>query len=145
MIMKYLVRITLLLALIQLGACDDDKGGEQSAQTKMLTAEPWAHPQVTHSDGDLSSQYANFVIVFTSHASDGFNGTYLISNGGYAFTETSGKWKFNNDKSKIVLDSGKEMDFVLDEEHLELDFVVPAPGGKVAGLSGHFAFSLQPL
>lgn len=141
--MKNILRLIILLALIQLGACSDD--GDGNTQTKMLTKEPWAHAQVTHSDGDLSNQYTNFVIVFTNNPSGGFNGTYIISNGGYAFSETSGMWKFNNDKSKIILDSGKEMDFVLDNEHLELDFVVAAPGGKVAGLSGHFAFSLQPL
>ena len=142
--MKNILRITILFTLIQIGACSDEGGGGNT-QTKMLTKEPWAHAQVTHSDGDLSSQYENFIIIFSDKTSGVFNGTYIISNGGNAFTETTGHWKFNDDKSKIILDSGKEMDFVLDNEHLELDFVVPAPGGKVAGLSGHFAFSLQPL
>lgn len=141
--MKNIFRITILLALIQLGACSDDKGSGQDAQTKMLTAEPWSHAQVTHSDGDLSDQYENFVIVFTSHPSGGFDGTFIISNGGYAFSETSGQWKF--DDSKIILDSGKEMEFELTENSLQLDFTVAPPDGKAAGLSGHFTFDLQPL
>lgn len=144
--MKNIFRITILLALIQFSACsDDDNGGSKNAKTTMLTKEPWAHAQVSHTDGDLSSQYTNFVIVFTKNVSDGFDGTYVISNGRHAFTETSGKWKFNEDFSQIILDSGKEIDITLTEEQLTMDFIAPAPGGKVRGLSGHFIFELQPL
>jgi hypothetical protein len=141
--MKNILKITILLALIQLGACSDDKDSGQDAQTKMLTAEPWSHAQVTHSDGDLSAQYEDFVIVFTSNSANGFDGTFIVSNGGYAFAETSGQWKF--DDSKIILDSGKEMEFELTENSLQLDFTVAPSGGRVAGVSGHFTFDLRPL
>jgi hypothetical protein len=144
--MKNIFRLTILLALIQFSACsDDNNGGSKSAKSTILTKEPWAHAQVSHTDGDLSSQYTNFVIVFTKNASDGFDGTYVISNGGHAFTETSGKWKFSEDFSQILFDSGKEINIELTEDHLKLDFIAPPPGGKVAGLSGHFIFELQPL
>lgn len=141
--MKNMFRLTILLALIQLSACSDDKDNGTDAQTKMLTAEPWSHAVVTHSDGDLSDQYEDFVIVFTDNPSNGFDGTFIVSNGGYAFAETSGQWKFEG--SKIILDSGKEMEFELTENSLQLDFIVPPAGGKVAGISGHFVFDLQPL
>lgn len=144
--MKNILKITALLVVIQLGACGDDKEGGMDAKTKMLTAVPWGNAQVTHSpDGDLSDQYTDFAIVFTGNASDGFDGTFLISNGGYAFSENAGKWKFSDDGDQIIFDSGKEMDIQLDADHLQLDFIVPAPGGKVAGLSGHFVFDLQPF
>lgn len=141
--MKNIFRTIILLALFQLGACSDDKESGPDAKTKMLTAQPWAHAQVTHSDGDLSDQYENFVILFTSNKSGEFDGTFLISNGTPAFSETSGMWKFEGDQ--IILDSGKEMDFVLDENNLELDFFTSPTGGRVMGLSGHFIFDLQPL
>jgi hypothetical protein len=145
--MKSIFKITALLVLIQLWSCggDDNEKSEREMQVDVIAATPWGHAQVTHNpDGDLSDQYTNFMMVFTGEASDSFDGTYIISNGGFAFSENAGKWKFNDTLDKIILDSGKEMDIQLDETHLQLDFVTP-PGGKVVGLSGHFVFDLQPL
>ena len=145
--MKNIARITTLLIALQLISCKED-GNEKSKQdlkTDMLTEAAWSHATVTHEDGDLSDQYTDFAILFTAHASDGFDGNYIISNGGYAFSETAGKWRFNDTLDKIILDSEKEMDIELEEGHLQLDFTVPAPGGKAAGLSGHFIFELQPM
>lgn len=146
MTMKSILKITLLLAVLQLTACqDENEKSERDLQTDLLTATPWSHAQVMHSpDGDLSDQYEDFSIVFTDQASDGFDGTFAVSNGGYAFSESSGKWRFNDELTQIIFDSEKEMDIQLDETHLQLDFVVASPGGKAAGLSGHFVFDLQP-
>lgn len=147
MIMKSIFKITILLIALQLSGCGgDNEKSNKEVKTDMLTQSPWGHAQVTHSpDGDLSGQYENFSILFTDQSADGFDGTYFISNGGYAFSETTGNWKFNDALDQIILDSGKEMDMQLDEEHLQLDFVTAPPGGKAAGLSGHFTFDLQPL
>ena len=147
MLMKYLLKIFSLAILVSLFSCKDDDANSsaEKLKTEMLTAESWGHPQVTHTDGDLSDQYTNFAIVFTSNGSAGFNGTYFVSNGGNAFTETTGLWMFNDDLTKIIFDSGKEIDFTLEDDFLQFDFVVNDPSGKVAGLSGHFIFELQPL
>jgi hypothetical protein len=142
--MKSIIKLTILLIVLQLGACKDEKS-ETEVKTKMLTAASWGNAQVTHSDGDLSGQYANFAIGFTKNKSEGFDGTFIISGGGYAFSETAGKWKFSDNFEQIIFDSGKEIDIELSADQLKLDFTVPAPGGKVAGLSGHFVFVLQPL
>lgn len=142
--MKSILKLTVLLIVLQLGACKDEKS-EAQVKTKMLTAASWGHAQVTHSDGDLSGQYANFAIGFTENGSEGFDGTFIISGGGYAFSETAGKWKFSNNFNQIIFDSGKEIDIELTADQLLLDFTVPASGGKVVGLSGHFIFELQPL
>lgn len=148
--MKSLLKITsMLFVLLQLSGCGDD-GNEKSKRElaiDMLTQSSWGHAQVTNTpDGDLSDQYENFVIAFSNNASGEFDGTYIISNGGYAFTENAGKWKLSDARDKITLDSGKEMDIQLEEDHLQLDFTVAAPGGgRAAGLSGHFVFDLQPL
>lgn len=144
--MKNLIKLTPLVLLISLASCKD--GNEQSKQdtkTKMLTAASWGHAQVTHTDGDLSDQYTDFAIVFTGNASDGFDGTFIVSNGGYAFEENAGQWKFNDDFTKIIFDSEKELEFELSEDLLTLDFIVPSQGGRAAGVSGHFVFELQPM
>jgi hypothetical protein len=130
--------------ILFLGACKDEKSDVQ-VKTKMLTAASWGHAQVSHSDGDLSGQYANFAIGFTKNGSEGFDGTFIIAGGGHAFSETAGKWKFNDNVDQIIFDSGKEIDIKLTADQLKLDFTVAAPGGKVAGLSGHFVFVLRPL
>jgi hypothetical protein len=143
--MKKLLSLTMLVSLVQLFACDDDVN-PKSKELRLLTAAPWSHASVTHAtDGDLSDQYKNFVISFSEKAGDGFDGTYIISNGGYAFPENSGTWKFNDDLDEIILDSGKGMQFDVEENTLHLDFSVAHPGGRVGGLSGHFIFDLKPL
>jgi hypothetical protein len=144
--MKNFFKTASLIVLVALASCKDD-GSEssQDAKTKMLTATSWGQAQVTHSDGDLSDQYTDFVILFTSTESAEFDGSFVISNGGNAFSESAGQWKFNDDQTKIIFDSGKEIDITLDESHLQLDFTVPDPGGRTAGLSGHFTFDLQPM
>jgi len=144
--MKNLFNMAALLILISFSACKDD-GDELNAhdqKVKELTTNAWGEATVTHADGNLSGQYEDFTIVFTKNASDGFDGTYVIANGGYAFSETSGKWKLSDDLTQILLDSGKEMDFKLADNSLELDFTVSSASGR-AGLSGHFVFELKPL
>lgn len=144
--MKTLFKVLALLIVFQLTSCKDEGGDEKSAaQIEMLTATTWAHAQVTHDDGDLSDQYENFAIDFTENPSNGFDGTFVVSNGGYAFEESSGLWKFNEDFSKIILDSGKEMDAELSETGLSLEFTVATEGGKLNGISGNFLFDLSPL
>jgi hypothetical protein len=143
--MKSILKITVLLIVCQLTACQEDEKNKPDLKTEMLTATSWGHAQVTHSDGDLSGQYTDFSISFTSNSSNGFDGTFSISNGSYAFEETTGKWKFNDDQDQIMFDSEKVMDIHLEENHLQLDFTVAEPGGKISGVSGHFTFDLQPL
>jgi len=142
--MKHILKLSALILLLAT-ACKDDDPSAKNVKTDMLTATPWAHAQVAHADGDLSSQYENFVISFTKNPSNGFDGMFVISNGGNAFPEDGGHWKFNANLDQIILDSGKEMDFVLAAGHLELDFFETNPGGRIDGLSGHFVFNLQPL
>jgi len=145
--MKKILNIAALIVLVALASCKDDgkELSQEDVKTKILTATSWSHAQVSHSDGDLSDQYTNFAILFTSTASADFDGAFVISNGGNAFSESAGQWKFNEDLTRIIFDSGKEIDITLDESHLQLDFTVPAPGGRTAGLSGHFTFDLQPM
>lgn len=144
--MNTLFKVIVLLMALQLTSCKDEQGeNERSEQIEMLTATTWANAQVLHDDGDLSDQYTNFAIVFTSNPSNGFDGGFVISNGGYAFPENSGLWKFNDDFSMIILDSEKEMVVELSKEHLQLEFSVAVEAGKLYGTSGNFTFDLQPL
>jgi hypothetical protein len=101
---------------------------------------------VTHgTDGDLSEQYADFVIGFSKTTASGFDGTFVVSNGGYAFPEDAGNWKFNDALTAIIIDSGRELEFELSKDNLILDFTVAPSGGRVDGISGQFTFELQPL
>ena len=127
-------------------SCNDDDANPKSQELRLLTASPWSHALVTHpTDGDLSDQYETFAISFSKNVEDGYDGTFIISNGGYAFPENTGKWRFNDSFDQIILDSGRELNYQLDESTLQLDFNVDAPGGRISGLSGHFVFDLTPL
>jgi hypothetical protein len=133
-----------LLLLVMLVAChSDDAESAFEKNVNALTSVAWTHPTVTNSaDGDLSASYADFAILFTKQEANGFAGTFVISNGGYAFTEVTGRWKFNDALTELQFDSGKTMTFTVDENHLSLDFTVAPPtGGRTDGLSGHFVFA----
>jgi hypothetical protein len=145
--MKSSYKIAVLLIIIHLTACqDNNEKSNREIKTDMLTAASWGNAHVTHTpDGDLSNQYTHFAMSFTSSGLNGFDGTYIIFNGGHAFTENTGKWKFSDDLSQIILDSGKEMDIQLNEVNLQLDFIVAPIGGRVGGVSGHFVFDLRPF
>jgi len=144
--MKSILKITVLL-LVLLSGCHDDNGKSKlEIKMDMLTASSWGNAKVTHNpDGDLSSQYTKFVITFSNDKTKGFNGVYFISNGGYAFSEITGKWMFNETMDKIILDSGKEMSIQLDENFLQLDFITIPSGGRVSGVSGNFVFDLESI
>ena len=143
--MKKLFNLAALLIVISLGACKDDELSAHDQKVKTLTDHSWGSPAVTHADGDLSSQYAELVIAFTKNSSNGFDGAFVIGNGGYAFPEPSGKWKLSEDLTQIIFDSGEEMEMQLSGDHLRLEFTVVPSGGRAAGLSGHFVFDLKPL
>lgn len=144
--MKKILTLTALIVLFQLSACKDNNEISQHDQTvNTLVASTWGNASVTNSaDGDLSDQYTDFIMVFTSKPADGFDGTFLIANGLYAFPESTGKWKLSEDLTKIVFDSGREIDYQLSNNTLHLDFVVTPIGGRINGLSGHFTFDLTP-
>ena len=145
---RNILQLALFFAMVQISACkeDNDEPSASDVKVDMLTAQTWGQAIVTHAtDGDLSDQYPDFAITFTSNPSGGFQGTYVAANGGHAFADATGKWKFNDALTLIVLDSGREIEFELDETHLKLDFTVPISGGRSNGLSGHFTFELQPL
>jgi hypothetical protein len=143
---KKIFNLLVLTVFIGLGACKEDEPGQEEIMTNMLTANAWANATVTHEvDGNLTSQYEDFAIQFTKQPTDGYVGNFLVSNGGTAFPNVAGKWKFNSDHSQIIFNTGKEMVFELTDNTLELDFTVSATGGRVSGLDGHFIFELTPL
>jgi hypothetical protein len=143
--MRNVLKLVAGLLLFTTACSDSNEKSKSDVTIEMLTAASWGHAEVTHDpDGDLSDQYEDFVIVFTDNGSGEFDGTFVVSSGGYAFEEASGNWRFTDDDSKIVFDSDKEIEFEVSDDHLRLEFTTPA-GGKITGVSGHFVFDLQPL
>ena len=144
--MKNILTLTMLVAYFMLASCDDDEANPKSQELRLLTATPWSHAVVNHAtDGDLSDQYETFAISFSKNVENGYDGTFIISNGGYAFPENTGRWKFNEQLDLIIFDSGREIQYQVDENSLHLDLSVDTPGGRTKGLSGHFVFDLKPL
>jgi hypothetical protein len=144
--LKILFRIVMLAMIVQLTACDDKSASEGDTKRTLLTTNSWGTPVVTHADGNLTQDYADFTITFTSNAViSGFDGTYIISNGGHAFADPSGQWKLNEEQTLIVFDSGREIQFAVSEGLLKMDFTVTDSGGRLNGLNGHFVFELKPI
>jgi hypothetical protein len=144
--LKILFRIVMLAIIVQLTACNDEPESEANTKHNLLTTNTWGTPVVTHADGNLTQDYADFTITFTSNpVISGFEGTYIISNGSHAFADPSGQWKLNEDQTLIVFDSGREIQFEVREDLLKLDFTVTDSGGRSNGLNGHFVFELKPI
>lgn len=143
---KIIFRVLAVAMIAQLTACDDDSGSDANTRRTFLTTNTWGTPVVTHADGNLSQDYADFAITFTRNAViSGYDGTYIVSNGGHAFEDPSGQWKLNDDETMIIFDSGREIQFEVSGDRLKLDFTVTESGGRTNGLSGHFVFELKPI
>lgn len=148
--MKAIIYFFALVTILQTTACSDDSGdsddekvSEKDQTISQLTATTWVVENVEHTtDGDLTSQYEDFSIIFTKSNTGNFIGNYLVANGGYAFTDASGKWNISDDLHTILLDNDTELAFEFQGERMILDFTVSAPGGRTKGLSGHFTFTL---
>jgi len=144
--MKNILTLTILAVYFLVASCDDDDANAKSKELRLLTATPWSHAVVNHAtDGDLSDQYETFAISFSKNVENGYDGTFIISNGGYAFPENTGRWKFDEQLDLIIFDSGREIQFQVNENTLHLELSVDNPGGRTNGLSGHFTFDLKPL
>jgi hypothetical protein len=144
--MKNILKLTTLAVFFLLANCDDDDTNSKSQELRQLTATPWSHAVVNHAtDGDLSDQYETFAISFSKNIENGYDGTFIISNGGYAFPENTGKWKLDDAVDQIIFDSGRWIQYDVTENTLHLEFSIDAPGGRSNGLSGHFEFDLKPL
>jgi hypothetical protein len=142
-----LMRLVVLLLVLMTGYVQCSKDHDPDPRDKkigMLTAIAWVTDNVQNSsDGDLTFQYTNFTIVFVSNDDETFDGDYYLTGGGTAFSELAGKWKFNDDLTKIILATGREMDVTLTDDSLTLSFDIPSSEGRSAGLSGHFTFNLK--
>ena len=144
--MKNIITILALGTILHFSSCSKDEVDPRAATIGKLTESSWGNAKVTHADGDLSAQYQQFAIAFTNQSSGGFDGQFVISNGGHAFPETSGRWKFSDTLDQIIFDSGTEIDYDLNDTTLKLDFTTPPPsGGRMKGLGGHFIFELKRL
>ena len=141
--MKKIVLASLLAIITMVTGCKKEEVLSARDQTLNKLNGQWSNAQVTHgTDGDLSGLYADFQLVFTKAKTDGFDGYYIVSNGGHAFTQGSGKWKLDSGNSQITLSNGPSMDFEVTATALMLDFTVENTGGRISGLHGHFTFNL---
>jgi hypothetical protein len=145
--MKTYIKLLVLVMTMQFIACKDDNSisaREQSINT--ITNVAWGNATVNSAtDGNLSAEYQHLTIQYTKRSVDGYDGTFIVSNGSHAFPEASGKWKFDDTLTKLILDSGRELDCQLSKEKLTLDFIITPTSGRVKGLSGHFNVELLPL
>jgi hypothetical protein len=134
-----------LLALFGYNQCAEDHHVTlKESQIRMLTSNVWIPALVENSsDGDLTFQYTDFAIAFIKSDKQGFDGDYYLSGGGNAFKELFGKWRFNDDLTKLVLQNGREMDLELSSNALTLSFYQAPVNGRVQGLSGVFTFHLK--
>jgi hypothetical protein len=140
---KTFLTITVLATCLIFSCDKENEVSPREQKLELLTADAWITTQVLNIDGDLTATYKNFSIAFLRKHGPDFEGDYYIANGGRAFKETMGEWKFNDDLTKIILSSGAEIEFTLTEDSLVLKFFVAPVNGRVEGLSGNFTFILK--
>lgn len=134
----------LLLGMLCLACSKKNEVSPQDSFIRTLTASGWVTESVyNETDGDITSQYANFSLVFRQSSDSGYNGEYYVANGSHAFAASFGKWKISDDLKTLTFDNGRQFAVTLANGKLKLDFTVPAKNGRVQGLSGHFTFTLK--
>ena len=135
----------LFLALFAFVACSKkDEVSPKDSFINSLTASTWVTESVyNETDGDLTSQYTAFSIVFKKNSGSNYNGDYYVANGSHAFSTSFGKWKISDDMKTMTFDNGKQITVDMSGGKLKLDFVVSANGGRTTGLKGHFTFVLK--
>lgn len=141
-IKQYLL-FTIFAASVMMSCDKENEVNPREEKIGLLTGSAWVPTQVLNTDGDLTARYKLFAIGFVKKEGSPFEGDYYIANGGEAFKETMGEWKFSDDLSKIILSSGTEIEFTLTEQTLELKFFVAPSDGRVKGISGNFTFILK--
>lgn len=142
--MKTKIQILFLALLASVACSKKDEVSPKDSFINSLTASTWVTESVyNETDGDLTSQYTSFSIVFRKNSSSGYNGDYYVANGSRAFSASFGKWKISDDLKTITFDNGKQLTVDLSGGKLKLDFVVSATGGRTTGLKGHFTFILK--
>jgi hypothetical protein len=139
--MRIFIILIFASVLIQCSSSSDPDAKEE--KIKWLTHDAWVAENVSSDEGDLTFQYTDFVIIFMRNPNDTFDGDYYSTGGGHAFSELIGRWKFNDDLSKLLLDGGKEIRIIASKEKLTMNFFVAPSGGRVSGLSGNFTFVLK--
>lgn len=146
--------LLIFLGCIVLTSCKKDPEPEPSKTPEEIATEKLAGESsktwvvtggsVTHSGQNVTSEYANFEITFSSNGK-----SYTTSNGGNLF-DASGNWSFAGSNFDIIVltgnqpAAGQDISFSGTSGTLVLEFNVPAPsGGRVLALAGDYRFELK--
>ncbi|HCW06017.1 MAG TPA: hypothetical protein DGG95_01485 [Cytophagales bacterium] len=134
-----------VFAVILLGCSKTNNVSPKENFLSSLTGHTWVTQSVyNETDGDLTSLYTNFSIVFTKGSSN-TGGNYSVVNGSRAFANSSGTWVVSDDLKTITLNGTQAMNVTLNGNLLKLDFMLPAKSGRLSGLTGHFIFLLTTI
>jgi hypothetical protein len=131
---KNLFYLMLAFCLSWMVACKEDPGEEQDQKknevTSELTSQTWVASKVTHEvDGDVSTQFENLIVAFSTSAEDEkYEGSYTAQNGGAIFPSTEGQWRFLDENyDAIERADGVVMQIKnVSNNSLVLDIEVPA-------------------
>jgi hypothetical protein len=140
--MKSVFILLLFIFILLIQCAKDHDPSARERDIKLLTGGVWVVESVTSDvDGDLTIQYPDLMITFLTNGKDGFDGDYYIAGGGRAFPDAFGKWKLDQKLTKLVFNSGREIDFTITENNLTLSFYLEGPtDGRTTGISGDFTF-----
>ncbi len=132
------VTVVCCLSLLNyLISCNDDDGPSAEQIRLQEHSATWALGSVTNDGNDVTSQFTGF-----SLSIDQFS--FTTENGGNAWP-TSGTYSFiENDLDRLQRSDGVEITIdAINNDDLSLSFQVSTlPGGRTAGITGNFIFSL---
>ena len=128
-------------------SCGENGGKDPDPEPTTTTLDKlqgtWNLSSVNHDGSDVTSDFIGFNIVIS-------NTNYSITNGGVAWSESSGSMVINGgDNASIieVMGGNKNISikFSNEDKTLELSFNVPNTilgGGRLSGLAGNYVFTL---
>jgi len=149
--MKYIKSIALSLALYIIGFSflllmncssttgnDDDPQPELTEEEKQinLLAKTWNLKKVEYGPDDVTDRFNEFTLTMTKSK------TYSTTpdRGDYDFEpfKDAGSWDFKSGNLNVLnRNDGVEMDIVVNETTLRLNFIITESNGRLAGLGGY--------
>ena len=140
-IFQFIIIITFSSSLMNCSSSTDDPTEKTAEEIQIeKLAKTWSLGTVRYGGDDVTDRFSGFTLTFTKSK------TYSSTpdRGSYDFEpfESSGSWDFKeNNLNLIHRNDGVDMDIIVSENTLKMNFIITESNGRLAGL-GEYQFDL---
>ena len=137
-----IISLTFICLLMNCSSTSDDPGPELTEEEKQinLLAKTWSLGTVRYGGDDVTDRFSGFTLTMTKSKS--YSSTPDRGNYDFEPFKDTGSWDFKGDNLNVLdRNDGVEMDILVTETSLRLNFIVAESNGRIAAL-GEYQFDL---